>query len=327
MILSASRRTDIPAFYADWFINRIKEGFLYVRNPMNIHQISKIPLTPDLVDIIVFWTKNPIPLMEKLDVLKNYMYYFQFTITGYDKDMEPGLPDKDTVLIPAFKKLSDEIGKERVIWRYDPIIFSDKYPPEFHLKRFEEMSKALKGYTDKCVISFVDIYVKNKANMAKSNSYEIAKDQLEEFAKKLADMAHACDMDMATCAEIVDLEKCGISHNHCIDKDLIEKLIGYEIKVGKDKVQREECGCMESVEIGTYNTCKHGCTYCYANYSKDSVIANCHLYDPDSPLLCSPPVTPLDKITDRKVKSLKGAVLGGGEQMSLFDMLGEQYQT
>ena len=115
MIISASRRTDIPAFYSEWLYNRIKEGFLYVKNPMNAHQVSRIDLSPDVVDCIVFWTKNPAPMIDGLDKLKDYPYYFQVTISGYGKDIEPGIPDKNKEIIPAFKKLAEKIGKEKVI--------------------------------------------------------------------------------------------------------------------------------------------------------------------------------------------------------------------
>lgn len=321
MILSASRRTDIPTYYSEWFFNRIREGFLYVRNPMSIHQISRIDLSPELVDCIVFWTKNPRPMLSRLDELKNYTYYFQFTLTGYGKDLEAGLPDKEKVMIPVFQELSSKIGKEKVIWRYDPIVFSENYPMDYHLRTFEKYSALLNGYTEKCVISFVDIYAKNKKNMESSGSKEISPQELQDFAKQIADMAHANGMVMATCAEVVDLEACGIEHNHCIDKDLIERLTGYRIKAGKDKVQRAECGCIESVEIGTYNTCRNGCKYCYANYSPAAVDVNCALYDPASPLLCSEPVSIRDKVTERKVSSLKTEPVNAPKQMSFFDLM------
>jgi len=321
MIISASRRTDIPTYYSEWFLNRIKEGFLYVRNPMNVHQVSKIDLSPELVDCIVFWTKNPIPMIPRLDELKDYMYYFQFTLTGYGKDMEAHLPSKESALIPAFLEVSERIGKERVIWRYDPILFNEKYSPEYHLETFAKIAEKLRGYTDKCVISFVDIYVKNKSNLQSANAYEISQQDLNAFAKQMADIAHANEMEIATCAELVDLESCGISHNQCIDKSLIEKLLNCELKVSKDKSQRPECGCVESVEIGTYNTCRNGCKYCYANYSRESLESNCRLYNPNSPFLCSVPISEYDKITERKMKSLKGEAFDAPKQMSLFDFM------
>lgn len=313
MILSVSRRSDIPNYYSEWFFNRIKEGFVYVRNPMNVHQVSKIDIHPEFVDCIVFWTKNPEPMINRLEELAAYDYYFQFTLTGYGKDIESNIPHKKEKMIPIFQELSKKIGKKKVIWRYDPIIFTKKYTPEYHLKAFEQIAMALKGYTDKCVMSFVDVYAKNKKNMELLNSYEIGKPELLEFAKKISKIAKENEMTIGSCAESIDLEGCGIRHNCCIDKALIENIIGCKLKVEKDKNQRQECGCMESVEIGTYNTCKNGCKYCYANYSGDSLAQNCSKYDPESPILCGM-ITADDRITERKVKSLKE------RQLSFFDL-------
>lgn len=313
MILSVSRRTDIPNYYTEWFMNRIKEGYLYVRNPMNAHQISKIILSPEVVDCIVFWTKNPEPLLQRLDELNAYQYYFQFTLTGYGNDMESNVPHKKDYMIPIFQKLSRKIGKQKVIWRYDPIIFTDKYTPEYHLKAFKQIAKELHGYTSKCAISFVDIYTKNQKNMKELNSYYLSEDELLEFGKQVALIAKDNDIKVATCAEIVDLSSCGIEHNCCIDKELIEEIIGCKIQADKDKNQRKECGCVESIEIGTYNTCKNGCRYCYANYSQESVFQNCRLYDADFPLLCGK-ITEDDKITERKVKSVKE------KQLTIWDI-------
>lgn len=303
MILSVSRRTDIPAYYSEWFFNRVKEGFLCVRNPMNIHQVSRIDISPELVDCIVFWTKNASPMLDKLDELSAYNYYFQYTITGYGKDIEANVPDKKKVILPNFRTLSEKIGANRVIWRYDPIIFSKRYPPEYHIRAFEQIAKELRGYTKKCVISFVDIYAKNMKNIAKACAYDLPPEQLKEFAGKLAAIAKENGMATASCAEKIDLQECGIEHNCCIDKKLIEEITGTTLKVGKDKVQREECGCVASMEVGSYNTCLHGCIYCYANYSPESVKKNCAKYDPKSPILCDT-VGVDDKITERKVKSL-----------------------
>ena len=303
MILSVSRRTDIPNYYSQWFYNRIKEGFVYVRNPMNTHQVSRIEITPDVVDCIVFWTKNPEPMMERLEELSAYHYYFQFTLTGYGRDMEPGIPHKREKMIPVFQALSDRIGKEKVIWRYDPIIFSQRYTQEYHLKAFEQIAMALKGFTEKCVISFVDEYAKNRKNMELLGAYEMDRYQLPEFAKKISQIAKRNGMDTGSCAESIDLAECGIKHNCCIDKELIEKTIGGRIKAGKDRNQRPECGCMESVEIGAYHTCKNGCKYCYANSSAENVARNCSKYDPTSPILCGA-IAENDRITQRRVRSL-----------------------
>ncbi len=304
MILSVSRRTDIPNYYSEWFYNRIKEGFLYVRNPMNPHQISKINLSPEVVDCIVFWTKNPEPMIHRLDELAAYDYYFQFTLTGYGKDIECNVPHKREKMIPVFQELSKRVGKQKVIWRYDPIIFTKTYAPEYHLRAFEQIAGELRGYTEKCVISFVDVYAKNKKNMGSINSYELDGSALLQFAKNVNEIAKYNGIEVGSCAESIDLEECGIGHNCCIDKTLIERITGCRLKVRKDKNQRQECGCMESVEVGTYNTCKNGCKYCYANYNEESVAKNCAKYDPLSPILCGV-IGENDKITERKVKSLK----------------------
>jgi len=312
LILSVSRRTDIPNYYSEWFFNRIQEGFVYVKNPMNPHQISKVTITPDVVDCIVFWTKNPTPMINRLDEIASYNYYFQFTLTGYGKDVERNVPHKKEKMITVFQELSRKIGKKKVIWRYDPIMFTKKYTPEYHLKAFEQIAEALNGYTEKCVISFVDFYAKNKRRMEALEIYELEKDAFMKFAKKLAEIANFNGITVVSCAESIDLDECGIEHNSCIDKTLIETIIGCQLNVDKDKNQRHECGCMESIDIGTYDTCKNGCKYCYANNSEESVIRNCNKYDVNSPILCGL-IDEKDRITERKVKSLKES------QLSIFD--------
>lgn len=304
MILSVSRRTDIPSFYSEWFFERLREGFVYTRNPMNPKQVSRLELSPETVDCIVFWTKNPEPMLARLSELEPYPYYFQFTLTSYGADIETNVPHKREVMLPVFQKLSGQIGSKRVIWRYDPIIFTKRYTPEYHKKAFRQMAETLRSYTEKCVISFVDIYAKNKKKMQELGVYELPKEELEAFAKELCDIAKENGMEMASCAEQIDLEQCGIVHNACIDKDLIEDIIGCRLKGAKDKNQRGECGCMESIDIGTYHTCGNGCVYCYANHSEAQVKQNCARYDVHSPILCGK-IGEDDKITERKAVSLK----------------------
>lgn len=304
MILSVSRRTDIPNFYSDWFITRIREGFLYVRNPMNVHQVSRIDLSPELVDCIVFWTKNSANMIDKLDFLQDYVYYFQFTLTGYGKDIEPNLPGKREELIPTFQKLSEKIGKEKVIWRYDPILINARYTMDYHLKAFEEIAGKLSGYTERVIISFVDLYAKTKRNTRNLDIRELSKEEMLYLAGQLAKIASRYNLIIESCAEQINLQEVGISHGSCIDKGLIEKILGCKLICEKDKNQRPECGCFESVEVGTYNTCLNGCKYCYANYNDDTVKESVRKYHPDSPLLCGN-ITSEDKITDRKMKSQK----------------------
>jgi hypothetical protein len=286
MILSVSRRTDIPNYYSDWFFNRIREGFLCVRNPMNARQISRISLAPESVDGIVFWTKNPEPMLDRLDELAAYHYYFQFTLTGYGKDIEPGIPDKKEKMLSVFQRLSGIVGIRRVIWRYDPILFTEKYTPEYHIRAFEQIAAALNGYTSKCVISFVDRYVKNRKVMEMLRAYDLERAEFSGFVRKIAEIARANGMEAASCAEEMDLSLYGIGHNSCVDRQLLEELAGREIKAKKDRNQRPACGCAESTDVGAYNTCRNGCVYCYANYSRESVAASCRRCDPFSPLLC-----------------------------------------
>lgn len=311
MILSVSRRTDIPNYYSDWFYNRIREGFLYVRNPINPHQVSRIDLSPEVVDCIVFWTKNPSNMLDRLDELRKYAYYFQFTLTGYGKDIEPGLPDKRKELIPVFRKLSEKIGAKRVIWRYDPILLNEKYTAEYHVKAFGKIAESLAGYTEKAVISFLDLYTKTKRNMAELHVENISEEDMLTMAKHMTAIAGTYGMKVESCAESADLRSAGVEHGSCIDKELIEEIIGCKLTGGKDKNQRAGCGCFESVETGLYDTCKNGCRYCYANFSDDAVRVNAKAYDPASPLLCGA-VGAGDKVTERKVKSLKDT------QLSLF---------
>lgn len=312
MILSASRRTDIPSYWSDWFLRRLREGFVYVRNPMNPRQISRIALSPQVVDCIVFWTKNPGPLAERLGELEGYPYYFQYSLTCYGRDVESNLPDKKTVLIPLFRRLARELGPDRVIWRYDPILFSRRYTPEYHLRAFEEIAGRLEGCTRRVVISFVDLYAKTRRGTAGLDLSPPPGDgELLEFAGKLAAIARRHGLTMESCAEKLDLEPAGVRHGHCIDKELIEEIIGCRLTAAKDKNQRPECGCFESVDIGLYNTCRNGCRYCYATFNPEQVERQTALYDPDSPLLCGR-VELGDVVRERKAASLRDA------QVSLF---------
>ena len=309
MLISASRRTDIPTFYSEWFFNRIKEGYVLVRNPMNAHQISKISLSPDIVDGIVFWTKNPIPMLGRLDELKDYTYYFQLTLNSYGQDVETHVPNKQNVIIPAFQKLSDSIGPEKVIWRYDPVFLSEKYTPEYHIRYFEKLAKILHPYTKKCTFSFIDMYRNTEKNVKGLALQPFPIEQQKYIAKNLADIAHGYGLQIDTCAEGINLEQYGIQHARCIDDRLLSELIGCPLTVGKDKNQRLECGCIESIDIGTYNTCRNGCLYCYANYSQKSVQTNSQKHNPNSPLLFGE-VGDDDKITERKMHSCLSPQIG-----------------
>ena len=280
------------------------------RNPYN-DVIYKIDLNPDTVDCIVFWTKNAYPMLNKLDQIP-FPYYFQYTINGYGKDLETRLPDFEQRL-EAFKIISQ---KTKVIWRYDPIIFTARYTPEWHIETFRKAAGFFKGYTDRCVTSFVDMYGSVKTNVGNEAPFANG-EELEDFIRALAYIARENGMTIRTCAEGIDFNACGVYHNQCIDPEIISKLIGSPIKARKDKGQRPGCNCIESVEVGTYNTCRHGCTYCYATHISDEERANMEKkYDPSSPLLCDI-IRPSDKVKSRILKSIKTEP-SDYEQLSLF---------
>lgn len=304
MIISASRRTDIPSYYSEWFFNRLEAGFVCTRNPMNPRQVSRISLSPEVVDGFVFWTKNPTPMLDRLSALTDFPYYFQFTLTAYGADMEAGLPSKNDVLIPAFQALSRRIGPARIIWRYDPIILTPKYTIGYHIHYFEELAKRLSGYTEKCVISFVDPYRHLTAVSKNMQFLPLENAGIYELAGRFSDIAGKYNLTLETCAEAIDLSRFGIRHGHCIDGALFEKITGVPFALTKDKNQREECGCMTGMDIGMYDTCRNGCKYCYANHSSAVLHKNILAHDPASPLLCGN-ITPEDIVKDRKMGSCK----------------------
>lgn len=304
MILSVSRRTDIPAFYMEWFLNRLKEGYVLVRNPMNYHQVSRITISPSTIDCIVFWTKDPSAILKELDQLSKYHFYFQVTLNGYGEGIEKYVPPHQKV-IQSFQRLSRKIGVERSIWRYDPIILTDRLDLSYHSKQFELLAQRLEGYTSRCVISFMDKYKKTERNMKGYAGKVIEESGMLEIASLLNDVARKYHICISTCSEAIELKNMGIEHARCIDSELIEKIVGYPLNLPKDKNQREACKCAESIDIGAYNTCGFGCRYCYANYSDDRVQGNMSRHDPRSPILIGS-IEPEDKIIERKVKLLSG---------------------
>lgn len=305
MILSVSRRTDIPAFYAEWFMERLRQKFVLVRNPFNIHSISRIPLSPENVDAIVFWTKNSKPIHKYLDEIDNlkYKYYFQYTITPYKNDLEEKVQDKKEI-VETFKNLSEKIGSEKVILRYDPVILSDNYTIDFHKKAFARLCDLLAPYTKKIIFSFLDDYKKISKNIKQLNIKEISEEEMCIMAEYFADTAKKYNLKIESCAEQIDLERFGINHGKCIDNELIEKITGYKLSVGRDN-QRNACGCIKCIDIGEYNTCMHKCLYCYANINKEAAFKNYKLHDKKSPLLIGYVDEIKDKITDRNIKDTK----------------------
>lgn len=299
MILSVSRRTDIPCYYSDWFMNRINAGYVLTRNPMNPAQISRIDLNSEIVDCIVFWTKdaqNMLPHLAVLDRL-GYQYYFQFTLTHYDKTIERNLRDK-LEIEDSFIALSKQIGSERVLWRYDPIILNDTMNIAYHKEQFERMCEKLSPYTSRVTISFVDLYAKLKTSLIRPITLE----EETELAVLFGSIAKAYGLSAVACCEKTDLSKYGIEKSSCIERKTIEKICGTGLDLVPDKNQRDGCGCCQSIDIGSYNTCKNSCIYCYANQSDTSVKRNCEKHNPAGELLTGV-VSADEKILQRKVKS------------------------
>lgn len=301
IIISASRATDIPAFYSQWFINRFKEGYIKWKNPFNGKYLY---VSFKKARVFVFWTKNPKPMFEYIDFLNEKIpnYYFQFSLNDYDKENYESNVPKLSQRIKTFQELSQKIGNKRVIWRFDPLILTDKIGIDELLRRVENIANELHGYTNKLVFSFLDIspYRKVANNVKAENLKEFSKEQMNEFAKGLSELNTKWNFKLGTCCEEIDLDKYKIEHNKCIDDDLMIELfskdkvlmdfLGVEIKQSlfgneitktknlKDKGQRKVCGCIASKDIGQYNTCPHGCNYCYANTSKQIALKNYEIY-------------------------------------------------
>ncbi len=297
MIVSVSRRTDIPAFYSDWFFRRLQEGYALVRSPYNPRQISRVNLSPDAVDGFVFWTKNPAPMEHRLQELHAYPYYFQFTLTAYGPEMEPGLPSKNRILIPLFQRLAQMVGPERIIWRYDPILLNGTYSVPYHIKYFRVLAAKLSGCTRKCVISFLDSYRHLSANMRQYAMRSPTPSEREILLDGLLAAAQKHHIRLGACCESIPETRTGIEPGNCIDPILLSGSEGAQ-KFKADKHQRPGCTCCSSVDIGSYNTCPGGCRYCYATRRPDSALLFPLLHDPRSPLLDGWPGDE-DKITDR----------------------------
>ena len=306
MIISASRRTDIPAFYSDWFVQRLREGFVYVRNPMNFRQVSYISLKPEVVDCIVFWTKNALPLLTKLPVIDamGFAYYFQFTITPYDTKLERHVPAKQEI-IESFKRLSETIGKERVVWRYDPVLITETFSVSKHMEYFSDLCRSLRDYTERCVFSFVDVYGKLKRKQQEGTVINALDNGARQaIARGFADIARENRLILQVCAEDLERQRYDISEAACIDREIIETVTGYNLKPKKDNNQRSGCHCLESVDIGAYNSCRHGCSYCYAVADDVAACKNAAYHQIHSPLLLGQ-LEAGDRVTQRKVTVLR----------------------
>ena len=274
-IISASRRSDIPAFHADWFMERIREAYFLRINPFNPRQMKEVSLDPGGVDAIVFWSKNPLPLLPHLDELdsRGYSYYFHFTLNPYGPEFEPGLPPLEE-RIGTFRRLADRVGPKRVVWRYDPLILSSATIVDWHLQSLQRLAAALHGSTERLVISFLDFYGKAGRRLEELERsrgiacYDVTlpgmEGELERLAAGIGGIGASSGLRLFSCAEDAELARFGILHGSCIDGDLIRELRGGEGRFVRDRNQRPACRCATSVDMGTYDSCGYGCLYCYA---------------------------------------------------------------
>lgn len=302
MIISASRRTDIPAFYSEWFMNRLRAGWCLVPNPRNMKQVSRVSLDPQEVDAIVFWSKNPVPMLPHLDELDRmgFRYYFQFSLNDYPRELEPNIPCLDERL-RTFLNLSQHIGALRVVWRYDPIIISNRTPIEFHRERFSWIAEELRGATHRVVVSIVDFYEKTEQRLSQLEQEGFSFDKeaasstnMVSLLKDLATIAKKQDMEIFTCAEEHDFNEVGIPPSRCIDERLLNRGWSLNLRYRKDPTQRKFCLCMVSKDIGINDTCIHGCPYCYSTRNYALAKRRHSEHDPDSPALWGHPEIPAE---------------------------------
>lgn len=280
MILNVSGRTDIIAFYSKWFLNRLKEGYVDVRNPFNANLVSRINFED--VDLILFCTKNPIPIVDKLGDIK-IPYIFHVTITPYKDDIEPNLPSKSKI-IEAVKKISTRVGIDNIYVRYDPIFISEKYNIEYHIKAFTKLCSLLKGYVNTIIVSFIDNYQNVRKNLPYLKYRSFTEEDYKLIGENFSKIAKNNNMVVQTCFEERNLTEYGFTKGECMSKELAFKLTGKTYKKWQAR-KGNACNCVELVDIGVYNSCNHLCKYCYANYDESKVKVNIKNHDVNSSLL------------------------------------------
>ena len=309
MILQTGLRTDIPAFYAPWFLNRLAEGYVLSRNPYNPRQINRYRLAPDVVDCIGFCTKNPAPLLPHLDKLADFGQHWFVTITPYGKDIEPHVPPKEQVMAD-FCRLSSILGPHCVTWRYDPVLLTEVYTVERHLADFTAMCAALAGSTDTCVISFIDLYEKVKRNFPEARA--VRREERLLLGREMAATAARHDIRLQSCCEGDELAPFGVDCSGCMTLATYERALGCRLNAPRQPKTSRGCLCHLTADIGAYNTCGHGCRYCYANYNEESVRRAMAQHDPLSPLLLGR-LQPGDVIHDARQESWRNGQLALAE--------------
>lgn len=298
MFINVGARTDITNYYSEWLMNRIREGYVLSRNPLFPNKVYRYRLSPDVVDCLIFCTKNPAPMLDKIDevCLRGFHVFFYVTITSYGRDIEPGVPDYHDVM-ETFKKLSGIVGKNNVGWRYDPVFVSEKYTAEHHLKCFEEMTRELAPYTNFCIFSFVQLYQKLKYTFPELRA--VSDEEKNILLSEMGKIAKSYNIRLQTCGDGNDYSKYGIVRSGCITAPIMERAIGQELKAIKLQPSRKGCGCLPNNDIGAYDTCPNGCRYCYATKDPALAIENYRRHNPLSPLLIGE-LTDADEVIEAK---------------------------
>ena len=299
MILQTGNRTDLPAFYSTWLANRIREGYVMVRNPFNPVSVTRYRIDPSVVDLIVFCTKNPAPMLEHMGLLRPFRQYWFVTITPYGKDIEPHVPDKDLV-IESFRRLCGHVGPDCMCWRYDPVFIDSSWTVQRHVEAFSAMCRKLEGSTHTCVISYIDLYEKVLRNFPEVRSVPF--DIQMELTKTFVEIAAEHDMIIKPCGEDPQLASAGADCSGCMTQQTFEQAVRQNLILPPNPGNRKECACYITNDIGQYNTCGHLCRYCYANADKETVRRNMRLHDSSSPLLIGN-LRPEDKVHEAKQKS------------------------
>lgn len=283
MIINTGGRTDTVQYYSEWLLNRFSEGFVLSRNPLFPNKVTRYELTPDKVDCVVFCSKNYKPILSRLyEITDKFNTYFHYTITAYGKDIEPGVPSIDESM-ETLTELSKQVGKQRVAWRYDPVLLTEKYTVETHLQTFEHMAKTLAPYIDRCIFSSVEMYKKLEINMPEL--IPLLAEDMEALAQGLGSIAEKYGIHIQTCGTNEDFTRYGIHSSGCMTLDILGGANGVLFKDRKHKGTRQGCHCIESRDIGAYDTCMNGCKYCYANKTPRKAFENYKMHDPASPLL------------------------------------------
>ncbi len=299
MILHTGMRTDIPAFFTPWFLRRLEEGYVLVRNPFDPSMVTRYTLSPAVVDLICFCTKNPAPMLPHLHKLDGFGQHWFVTVTPYGRDVEPNVPPVSLVL-DSFLALAEKLGSHRVAWRYDPIFLDETYTVDHHLKTFARMAETLRDVTDTCVISFIDLYEKVKRNFPAVQP--VSRDNRILLGREMSAIAASCGMVLKACGEGDELAPYGIDCSGCMTLPVYEKALGERLKAPGYNRQRKECACYLGSDIGAYHTCSHLCRYCYANDDPALVRQRVAQHDPLSPFLIGGPM-PGDRIHLAKQES------------------------